>query len=336
MERAGAKVILMRLKRSKGMLSLMVKLRKLLNELEPDIVHIQYIAPGLVPITAARLSGIETIFATVHQPGRTYGWKPKLLIRIASHLCTAFFCNSRAVEKSWFGNSEIFNPEKIDSKRKHFTIYNGVDISKIEKIVKEADTEKIKESLGIRNKKVIGAVGRLRSEKGHSVLLNAFGDLVKILPNCVLLIVGDGPDRVHLEEMGKELGIRGYVKWLGQKDHDEVLGLYSIMDVVVVPSLFEGFGLTAAEAMAASRPVVASKVDGLMEMMQDGVNSFIVSPGDSRGLASAILELLLNPEKATSMGARGRQLVVNEFSLERFQSAIPAAYGHYVSRPDKP
>ena len=336
MERTGAKVILMKLKRSNGILSLMIKLRRLFNELQPDIVHIQYIAPGLVPIIAARLSGIKTIFATVHQPGRPYGWKPKLLIRIASHLCTAFFCNSRAVEKSWFGDGEIFNPEKIDSKRKHFTIYNAVDICKIERIVKEADTEKIKESLGISNKRVIGVVGRLRSEKGHPVLLNAMGDIIKVLPDSVLLIVGDGPDRVHLEEMAKELGIHGYVKWLGQRDPDEVVELYGIMDVVAVPSLFEGFGLTAAEAMAAGRPVVASKVDGLMEVIRDGLNGLFVSPGDSQAVARAILELLLNPEKAASMGARGRQLVVNEFSLERFQSAILAAYAHYASRPDKP
>ena len=336
MERIGAKVILMKLKRSNGMLSLMIKLRELFNELQADIVHIQYIAPGLVPIIAARLSRIKTIFATVHQPGRTYGWKPKLLIRIASHLCTVFFCNSRAVEKSWFGDCQIFDPEKVDPMTKHFTIYNGVDSGKIERIVNQTDKKSLKESLNIKDKKVVGVVGRLRKEKGHLILLESMKIIIKELPDTVLLVVGDGPDRGYLESMANGMGIDGCIKWLGQRDPDEVVELYGIMDVVAVPSLFEGFGLTAAEAMAAGRPVVASKVDGLMEVIRDGLNGLFVSPGDSQAVARAILELLLNPEKAASMGARGRQLVVNEFSLERFQSAILAAYAHYASRPDKP
>jgi glycosyltransferase involved in cell wall biosynthesis len=160
--------------------------------------------------------------------------------------------------------------------------------------------------------------------------------IIKELPDTVLLVVGDGPDRGYLESMANGMGIDGCIKWLGQRDPDEVVELYSIMDVVAVPSFFEGFGFTAAEAMAAGRPVVASKVDGLMEVIRDGLNGLFVSPGDSQAVARAILELLLNPEKAASMGARGRQLVVNEFSLERFQSAILAAYAHYASRPDKP
>jgi glycosyltransferase involved in cell wall biosynthesis len=155
--------------------------------------------------------------------------------------------------------------------------------------------------------------------------------VIQELTDSVLIVVGDGPDRPHLEEVAKKLGIDSHVKWLGQKDHDEVLRLYNIMDVVVVPSLFEGFGLNAAEAMGASRPVVASKVDGLTEVIQDGVNGLLFSPGDGQAVARAILELLLNPEKAASMGARGQQLVVNEFSLERFQSAILAAYAKFLS-----
>ena len=89
---AGAKVILMELERSDGMLSLFCKLRVLFKEIKPDIVHVQYVAPGLVPILAAKLGGIRAIFATVHQPGRPYGMKAKLLLRLGACLSTAFFC----------------------------------------------------------------------------------------------------------------------------------------------------------------------------------------------------------------------------------------------------
>jgi len=330
-EATGANVILMNLKRSDSIFRLMGKLREVFWKVKPDVVHVQYIAPGLIPIIAAKLSGIKKVFATVHQPGRPYGWKPKIFIRFASHLCDVFFCNSRSAEESWFGDSQVFDPKKIGSKRKHFTIYNGVDIERIERIGKEVDKGKIKDLLGIRDKKVIGVVGRLRREKGQATLLESMKTVIQELPDAVLIVVGNGPDRPYLEEMAKKLGIDSHVKWLGEKDHEEVIRLYSILDVVVVPSLFEGFGLTAAEAMAAGRPVIASNVDGLTEVIQGGVNGLLVPPGDIQVLARVILELILNPTKAASMGASAREDIEKKFSLKRFQSAILAAYANYTN-----
>ncbi len=330
MERTGAKVILMKLKRSDGMLSLVCKLKKIVNELQPDIVHVQYIAPGFVPIVAARLSGIRAIFATVHQPGRLYGWKPRLLIRVALHLCTAFFCNSKSVEESWFGDGEVFSSNKLDLKRKHFTIYNGVRVTNIENIVKEADVQKIKKALNIENKKIIGAVGRLRSEKGQVVLLNAMVEVIKVFADSILLVIGDGPDRAYLEQMTKKLGIDGHVVWLGQKDQNEVFQLYSIMDLVVVPSLFEGFGLSAAEAMAAGLPVVGTRVDGLTELIEDGVTGHTFPVKDSSELAQAVVQLLKDPAKAKAMGQQGHERVEEMFSLERFAESTTSAYRYFT------
>jgi glycosyltransferase involved in cell wall biosynthesis len=329
-EATSAKVILMDLRRSNGLYDLFVKLKWLFREMKPDIVHVQYVSPGLIPILAAKFAGIKRIFATVHQPGRPYGWKPKIFIRLASHLCDMFFCNSRSVEESWFGNSQVIDPEKIDSKRKHTTIYNGVDIERIGRIGKEVDREKIKDLLGIRDKKVIGVVGRLREEKGQATLLESVKTVIQELPDAVLVVIGDGPDRQYLEGMAKKLGIDSRVKWLGQKDHDEVLRLYSIMDMVVVPSLFEGFGLTAAEAMASGKPVVASDVDGLSELIRSGFNGLLVPQGNSQALAKAILELLLNPAKSASMGVRGRKIIEEKFSMARHHSTILAAYSRYT------
>jgi len=330
MEGTGAKVVLMSLKRSDGILALMANLSKIFKELKPDVVHVQYIAPGLIPIIAARLSGVKRVFATVHQPGRPYGWKSKLLIRIAAQLCDAFFCNSKSVEKSWFGDCQILDPEKIDVMRKHFTIYNGVDSDRIEGIVKQTDKEGLKESLNIKDKKVVGVIGRLREEKGQFILLESIKKVVEEMPDAALLVVGDGADRAYLEQAAVELGVNDHVIWLGQKDPDEVFALYGVIDLVVVPSLFEGFGLTAAEAMTAGKPVVASNVDGLREVIQDGISGLLVPPGNSKALGQAILELLANPAKAASMGERGKKIVETEFSLCRFQSAILGTYANYT------
>jgi L-malate glycosyltransferase len=330
MERAGVKVTLMKLKRADGMVSLIIKLKILFKEFKPDIVHVQYVAPGFLPIIAARLAKVPTILATVHQPGRTYNWKARLILRTAARLCAAFFCNSRAVEESWFGDSELFDPDKKGSRRKHFTIYNGVNVDSIEKIAKSADRGE-KQSFNVSNKKVIGVVGRLRSEKGQAVLLNAMVEVIKVFPDAILLVVGDGPDREHLEQMAKQLGIYGNVLWLGQKQQNEVFQLYSVMDVVAVPSLFEGFGLSAAEAMAAGRPVVGTRVDGLTEVIEEGVTGYTIPVNDSSSLARSLIELLSSPEKTAAMGLQGHDRVKNMFSLERFAESTLAAYGHLTN-----
>lgn len=325
-ETAGAKVVLMKYERAKGLWHLAKGLIHIFRGKKPEIVHVQYIAPGLLPIIAARLAGIKTIFATVHQPGRAYGWKEKVFLRIAARLCTAFFCNSKAVEESWFGESQIFNPGKIDKKRKHFTIYNCVDVDRIERIVKEAEIDRIRGSLNIKNKKVVGVVGRLRSEKGQTVLLKSMVDVINVIPDAVLLVVGDGPDRHQLEQMAIQLGINDHVLWLGQRKQREVFELYSIMDVVAVPSIFEGFGLTAAEAMAAGCPVVGSRVDGLVEIIEEGVTGYLVPSNDSEKLAEALNKLLSDLEKAKLMRRKGYGRVKKHFSIESFNRSILAAY----------
>jgi glycosyltransferase involved in cell wall biosynthesis len=250
-ESTGAEVLLMKYERAKGLWHLAKGLIELFKSMKTGIVHVQYIAPGLVPIFAARIAGVKTIFATVHQPGSHYGLKAKILIRAAARLCTTFFCNSLAVEKSWFGDSELFDPQKVNKGRGHFTIYNAVDVKEIEKIIKKTDSKAIKKSLGIDGKKVVGVVGRLREEKGQAFLLDSMAEVIKTNPDSMLLVVGDGPDRMSLELKAERLGLSNNILWLGQKSHEEVYQLYGIMDVVAVPSLFEGFGLTAAEAMAA-------------------------------------------------------------------------------------
>lgn len=326
----GAGVILMGLKRLDGFLHLFRKLRLILIKLRPAVVHVQYIAPGLIPIIAARLSGLRTVFGTVHQPSRVYGMKAKLLLRLGALLCTAFFCVSTSAEESWFGNSELFDPRHINRRRKHFTIYNAVDVPAVTQVVDSTDREHLRESLGLKGRPVIGVVGRLRSEKGHSVLLNAMTDVIEAIPDVMLLIVGNGPDRELLEKRTELWGIAENVIWMGSKEPSEVFELYAVMDVVAVPSLFEGFGLAAAEAMAARRPVVASDVDGLREVVEDGVSGCLVPAGDSRAMAEGLMDLLSNASKAQAMGEAGRKRIEQNFSIERFSESILAAYHYFL------
>ncbi len=330
-ENAGATVVLMKYERAKGLWYLAKGLARIFRKKKPDIVHVQYMAPGLVPIIAAKLAGIKNIFATVHQPGSPYGVKAKLLIHAADRLCTAFFCNSLAVEKSWFGDSKILDPDDIKGKRKHFTIYNAVDVDSIEKAGIVANRKSLRLTMGISGKKVIGVVGRLRWEKGQSLLIDAMPEVIKQFPDVVLLIVGDGQDRERLRLKADSLKLAKHIIWLGQKSSKEVNQLYSIMDIVAVPSVFEGFGLVAAEAMAAGVPVVGANVGGLAEVIEDSVTGILVPASDSRALANALLKLLSDKDRAEEMGQKGQERDRELFSMKRFQQSILAAYKAFSS-----
>lgn len=328
-EQAGARVVLLRMQRGEGLLALLFRLRRFFREEQPDIVHVQYLAPGLIPIIAARLAGVKTVFATVHQPGRTYGVREKLLLRFAARLCTAFFCNSLSVEESWFGSSAPFDPERV-RERRHWSIHNAVDVERIKRIVDHADSKLLRASLGIGDRPVVGCVGRLRREKGQAVLLDAMAAVMRSIPDAVLLLVGDGPDRETLRERAKFLGIAGSVLFLGRQEPEEVYNLFSVMDVVAVPSLFEGFGLTAAEAMAAARPVVASAVDGLAEVVVNAEIGTLVPANNAPQLAASLISLLTSRDKAREMGRNGQKRAKLHFSLHKFSERMLAAYSAYM------
>lgn len=328
-EKAGAKVHLMKYERAQGLWYLAIGLIRLFREIKPDIIHVQYLAPGLLPIIASRLYGIKTVFATVHIAGSiAYGIKAKFLLRLAARFCTAFFCVSKGVEEFWFGSSKVFNPDKFILGRRHYTIYNAVETDRIVTTIKETNKARLKVSLGIGENTVIGIVGRLAHQKGLAVMLDALFSIVQDFPDLILLVIGRGPDREGLEQKAKSLKIDRNIKWLGEKGQEEVFELYGIMDIFVMPSLYEGFGLTAAEAMAASLPVVATKVDGLTEVIEDGVTGLLVPPGDTSGLVDSIMRLLSDKELSTRMGQEGKRRIQELFSLEKFKTCWLAAYDH--------
>jgi len=330
-QESGAEVILLGLDKSKGLFHLIRNLKAVFHKNRPDIVHVQYMAPGLAPIIAARLSRIRTVFATVHQPGRVYGLKAKLLLRFGALLCNAFFCVSQSAEKSWFGTGEIFDPENINRSRKHFTIYNTVDTGRFVIPSDSLQVHKLKNMLHTDGHPVIGMAARLREEKGQAHLLNAMPDIIKSIPDAVLLMVGDGPDRIKLQAIAENLGIAGHVIWAGNINHEQIPLFYAVMDVAAVPSMFEGFGLTAAEAMAAGLPVVASDVDGLREVVDHGKTGYLFPAGNSKSLAGYIKELISDTDKCMLMGKAGQKRAEQYFSMEGFAMSMLSAYNSLKS-----
>jgi glycosyltransferase involved in cell wall biosynthesis len=334
--RVGAEVRLLGLTRDGSkknlgrMPRLAVALAKTIRDTRPDVVHVQYMTPGVAPVVVARLCRVPSVFATVHVPGHTYGkriWVPRTI----SRLCDAFLCVSEVAERSFFGNSAVFKPELAASGRRHFTIHNAVDIEAARALSRSSAIDEKRKELRLDGVPVIGCVGRIAREKGQRWLLEAMPEVVRSVPKAKLLLVGDGALRTELVTFAHSQGIQDSVVWTGNVPREDVLCYFGVADVVVVPSMWEGFGLSAAEAMAMGKPVVASKIDGLEEVVVDGSTGTLVPYGDVPGLSAAIIEMLRDESKRRSMGIRAEERVAQYFSYETFARKIRELYTFYSS-----
>ncbi len=157
------------------------------------------------------------------------------------------------------------------------------------------------------------AVGRLAPQKGFHVLLEALADLRAEGHEVSLALVGSGPEEASLRRRARQLGVEGHVEMLGAVGQDEMPAHYARADVFCLPSFAEGVPVVLMEAMASGRPVVASAVAGVPELVEDGVSGYLVPAGNAAALAGAIARLAVSPELRWKLGQAGRERVENGF-----------------------
>jgi glycosyltransferase involved in cell wall biosynthesis len=182
-------------------------------------------------------------------------------------------------------------------------IYSGVDPELFEKIAPPGGAAV-----------VIGTVAVLEERKGHRFLLEAAAELKRMGHSLKYRIAGDGSERESLGDLARTLSVEEDVEFLGFVS--DVPAFLSSIDVFVLPSLFEGLGVAALEAMAAAKPVVATSVGGLRELVADRTTGLLVPPADSPALARAIAELVSQRVRMREMGANGRARVREHFTME--------------------
>jgi glycosyltransferase involved in cell wall biosynthesis len=170
----------------------------------------------------------------------------------------------------------------------------------------------------------LAIVGRLIPIKGHEVLLRALASVRDALPGVTLEVAGDGPLDGELRAAVRRLGLEDVVTFSGRVS--PIAPVLERAQVVVVPSFGEGFGMVALEAMERGRPVVASAVGGLPEIVDDGVTGLLVAPGDAEALASAVRAVARDHSCAKAYGRAGRERALEEFSQKRCTDRIEALY----------
>jgi glycosyltransferase involved in cell wall biosynthesis len=204
-------------------------------------------------------------------------------------------------------------------------IHNGADLQMFEPSRFQAVIPDFRRSMGIEeNLFILGNIARLTEQKGQEVLLQAVSLLIRQGRNLKVVLVGGGPRRGELESLVDRLGINDHVLFLGPR-HD-LPELLSLFDILVLSSHWESLPVIILEAMAMAKPVVATDVAGVCEVVEDEVTGLLVEPNKPQLLAQAILKLMDNPGLAAQMGIAGRQRVERDFSVERMVAETTALY----------
>lgn len=209
-------------------------------------------------------------------------------------------------------------------------IHYGVDLKKFRSIDRAAMLAKRAEVGATAETILFGVVARLEPPKGHRYLLAALPEVVNQYPQFQLLLIGDGALRAELEAQTRELRLQHHVTFLGAR-HD-VSELLNAIDFFVLPSISEGLPNVLLEAMACQKPVMATDVGGIPEVVRHGENGYLVPPGEALALQNMILRSLTERAQWNELAQHARQTVETSFSLEYQMSRFEALYAEFFAR----
>jgi glycosyltransferase involved in cell wall biosynthesis len=279
----------------------------------PDIVHVFLDnVPGLYGRLAALLGNAKVISGeradtALQQPG----WY-RALKRLLNRNVAAVVCNSQS-------NYRNLLDQKISSVQKLSYIPNGLELDRFP----ERDESTNGADHGAQRRLVVGTVGSLVSEKSPEVFIRAAATIMSEHPEVRFVHIGEGPLKLEMEALTRELGIRDRLQFLGQRD--DVPKLLAEMDMFVLTSKTEGLPNAIMEAMAAGLPCVATDAGGCRELVHEGETGFVVPIGDEIKVVERILLLLRNKELRRTMGLKGKEAMVN-FDVRRMAEQYRLLY----------
>ncbi len=270
---------------------------------------------------AGRLARVPVVLSTVHNSLFAYevsALRKRLYVlaeKVTSPLADRILAVSAAIADDLVRRYGI-RAERV------VTIRNGIDT---EAYRPSRDPGDILAELNLKEAgPLIGVAARMTPQKGHLFLLRALSLLIPRFPRLRCLLIGDGPLRQALLRECEALGVIDHCRFTGVRT--DVPDLLSVLQVVVLPSLSEGLPFVLLETMALGKPIVATNVGGVCEVMEDGITGLLVPPRDPKALAHAIAFLLDRPGKAEEMGKRGKARVREHFTLGRMVRELEDVY----------
>jgi len=307
---------------------IVISLTRYLRDHPVDVVHTHRYKDTVLGACAAKLAGVPCVIRTVHGWSEALsGWdwmKFQVYDTLDTVILRCFADRIIAVSRRVADRLEEsgHNPAAV------VPLHNGVVLHHVRPA---RARDEVRQAIGIgQDAPLIGTVGRLAPVKGQAHFLQAARLMLAREPEARFLIVGNGPLKTDLINTATGLGIDRACLFLGART--DVYDLVSAMDVFVLSSLDEGIPMALLEAMALARPVVATAVGGVPEVVAHRRTGLLVPPRDDRALAEACLDLLANRRWAETLGARARHKVEDEFSYERHGQALVATYRRTVAQ----
>lgn len=302
---------------------------RVIKENSIDLIHAHFAYPeGLVGLLAKRKTG-RPLVTTIHgydiltEASVSYGIRLSkridAIVRMVLNSSDAVIAASRA---TFDEASKI-----VDSHDKIHLIPNGVDV---ERFNLNLDSNQIRRKLGIEGCKVIFTLRAHEPKYGLEYLIRAAPLVTKEEDNAIFVIGGDGSLRSFHEQLAVKLGVKEKVIFTGRLPQRETPYYYAMSDMVVVPSLQEGFGLVVSEAMACGKPVIGTKVGGIPDQITDDYNGYLVQPRKPSEIAERILWLINHPKKARRMGIKGRKVVEEKFNINKRMDKIIQLYERLI------
>jgi glycosyltransferase involved in cell wall biosynthesis len=286
-----------------------LRLLRLVRARRPDVLHSFLFLSNLHGTLVGRWAGVPAIVAS-QRSSNTQNLSPFWcrVARLSQRLANRLIVNSQALRTEEIAAG--FPPERIE------VVPNGVE--RREKRCRDRD------ALGLPAGPLLLSVGRLEARKGQRYLIEAWATVQRRCPSARLVLLGEGPDRPQLERQVEGLGLHPSVSFRGFENR--VADHLDVADTLVHPSLTEGMPNVVLEAMAAGRPVVATRVGGVPELVTDGESGLLVPPRDPAALAQALVRLLQEQALATTLGRNAERRARERFSVGAMVEATEAVY----------
>ncbi len=290
-----------------------LKLSKIMRSENIHIVHTQGGRDDFYARVAGRIAKVPVVVNTVAT--LVEGYDVTFLKKIVYVLCDRlterfvdqFIVVSESLRKTIIRNHGI-QPDKV------IKIYNGIELDQYQP--HPGSREKIRKEFLISEEEfLVGTAGRLVYEKGIEFLIRSVQKVLKTFPKTKFLLVGDGPLKMKLENLARELGIMEYCIFSGFRD--DIPEILSSLDLFVLPSILEGHPIVILEAMAMAKPIVASDINGVREQIENGRTGVLVPRGDPQALAEAINQMLKERIEANKLGMEARKQVEEIFDIRR-------------------
>ncbi|MGA2736250.1 MAG: glycosyltransferase [Bryobacteraceae bacterium] len=285
------------------------RIRQLLQAHGVDVLHTHGYKADVYGYAAARRNRVALVATCHNWPNRlpsmrAYAAIDRLALRHFDRVATA----SGPVAK-------ILNRWRVPA-HKLRTIPNGVDMEPFRGLFCEppCPPPSLRNEFASGSEPLVGFVGRLVPDKGGAVLISAAQTVLRAFPNAKFVFAGEGPARAEWEALAARLGIASHVLFAGRRD--DMPSVYAALDMVILPSLQEAMPMCLLEALAAGKPVVATAVGAVPQLIVPGVTGLLCEAGDVAGLSTAILRLLRDPGLGRTLGGRGRAHVERNFAAE--------------------